>query len=271
MRAPRRLPWPAGIVAFATILLSLAAAGPAAAATQVRFLHALPGGPTADLSVKGAKGPAATLTGIGFAKASESEAGPSGQVTVTLTAGGKQVATAKEFLADGDSYTIVAEKGSGSKPAFRLYRSGKAVPGKASIRAVHAAPELGRVTMSLSGRGWGTVSYGQDTGYKPADPGTYDLTASKPGSKSPLISQKGLTASAGTASTAYAVGTAGEQTRFVVVADGVAAPSGGPDTGLGGLSGEEGAPWLAALLAALGAGALGGLLYSRAPRGRARG
>ena len=75
-----------------------------------------------------------------------------------------------------------------------------------------------------------------------------------------------MTAIAGTAATAYAVGSAGERTRFVVVADGVAAPSGGPDTGLGGLSGDEGAPWLAALLAALAAGALGGVLYTRAPR-----
>jgi len=220
--------------------------------------------------VKGANGPAATLTGIGFGKASEAEPGPSGSVTVTLTAGGEEVATSKEFLADRSSYTIVAEKGSGSKPAFRLYRAGKAVPGKTLVRAVHAAPELGRVTMSLGGQGWGTISYGQDTGYKPADPGTYDLTASKPGSKSPLISQKGVTATAGTAATAYAVGSGGEQTRFVVVADGVAAPSGGPDTGLGGLSDDQGAPWLAALLAALAAGTLGGVLYMRAPRRRAR-
>ena len=130
MRAHRRLPWPGGTVALATILLSTAGASQASAATQVRFLHALPGGPTADLTVKGGRGPAATLSGIGFGKASEAEPGPSGSVTVTLIAGGKEVATAKEFLADGASYTIVAEKGSGSKPVFRLYRAGKAGPGQ---------------------------------------------------------------------------------------------------------------------------------------------
>jgi len=254
-----------------TILLSLAGATEAAAATQVRFLHALPGGPTADLTVKGGSGAEATLSGVAFGKVSDPKPGPSGAVTVALTAGGKEVASAKQTLADGASYTIVAGKGSGSKPQFKVYRAGKPVPGKASVRAVNSAPELGRVSMSLSGQDWGTVSYGQDTGYKPADPGTYDLSVMKPGTESALATQKGVTAGAGTAATAYVVGSAGEPTRFVVVADGVAAPSGGPATGLGGLSGSEGAPWLAALLAALAAGAAGGMLYTRAPRGRARG
>ena len=72
---------------------------------------------------------------------------------------------------------------------------------------------------------------------------------------------------AGTSSTAYAVGSGGERARFVVVQDAVDAPAGGPATGLGGLSGED-TPWLAALLAALAAGALGGLAYTRAARRR---
>ena len=88
---------------------------------------------------------------------SDPKAGPAGAVTVTLIAGGKTVASAKETLADGGSYTIVAEKGSGSKPRFEVYRAGKPTPGKASVRAVNAAPELGRVSMSLSGQDWGTV------------------------------------------------------------------------------------------------------------------
>lgn len=254
-----------------TILLSLTGASQAAAATQVRFLHALPGGPTAELTVSGGSGPAATLPTVGFAKTSAAKPGPSGAVTVTLSAGGKKVASAKETLPDGGRYTIVAEKGSGSTPAFKVYRAGKPVPGKSIVRAVHAAPEVGRVTMSLSGNGWGTIGYGQDTGYKPADPGTYDLSATKPGSKTALLSQKGVTATAGTAATAYAVGSAGERTRFVVVQDAVAAPAGAPETGLGGLAGSEGStPWLAALLAAVAAGTLGGVLYTRAPRGRVR-
>ena len=83
-----------------------------------------------------------------------------------------------------------------------------------------------------------------------------------------MIEQTGVNLAAGTASTAYAVGSGGERTRFVVVQDGVDAPAGGPATGLGGLSGDDGAPWLAALLAALAAGTLGGVAYTRAARRR---
>ena len=54
----------------------------------------------------------------------------------------------------------------------------------------------------------------------------------------------------------------------MVVQDGVDAPEGGPATGLGGLSGGDGAPWLLALLAALAAGTLGGLAFTRAARRR---
>jgi len=270
MRAQRRLPWPGGIVAFTTILLSLSGASQAAAATQVRFLHALPGGPAAQLTVTGGSGPEAALNDVTFGEASAPTAGPSGAVTVTLRAGDKEVGSASERLADGGSYTIVAAKGSGSKPSFRVYRADKPAPGTAAVRVVHAAPELGPVAITLGGRAWGELNYGQDTGYKPTDPGNYDLAASKPGSETPLMSQKGVTATAGTGSTAYGVGSAGERTRFVVVQDAVAAPAGAPDTGLGGMAGSDGAPWLAALLAALAAGAVGGILYTRAPRGRAR-
>jgi hypothetical protein len=270
MRSPKRLAVPGALVATCTILLSLATAGLASADTKVRFLHAVPGAPAAKLTVKGGSGPAATLPDIGFANASEFATGPSGAVSVALTAGGKQVGMGKETLPDGGSYTIVAEKGQGSAITFRVYRSGKATPGKALVRAVHAAPEAGKVDMTLGGRKWGTVAYGQDTGYKPAEPGSYDLKAQKAGMGSALMEQKGVNASAGTADTAYAVGTSGQASRFVVVQDSVAAPSGAPATGLGGMAGSDGPPWVAALLAALAAGALGGLVYTRVPLGRGR-
>ena len=207
------------------------------------------------------------LPDVGFAKASRYEPGPGGKVALTLSAAGKEVAAAKKTLADGGAYTIVADKGAGSSIAFRVYRSGRAAPGRARLRAVHAAPE---VDMRLGGRRWGAVTFGQDTGYKEVEPGSYDLAARKPGGGSALLEQKGLNAAAGTSMTAYAVGSAGERTRFVTVQDSVAAPSGAPDTGLGGMAGSGDTPWLTALLAALAAGALGGVLYTCAPLGRDR-
>jgi hypothetical protein len=272
MRARRRFPVPAVFIATATILLSPAGASAADTSSHLRFLHAVPGAPAADLTVSGGSGTATPLSGVGFGQVSQSAAEPSGQVTVTLTAGGKKVGSATESLAAGASYTLVAE-GTAKAPHFKLYRAGKAVPGKASVRAVHAAPEMGTVQISMSGQPWGTVGFGQDTGYKAAPPGTYDVKAMMSGDKSPIVEQKGVHVGAGTASTAYAIGSAGQRTRFVLVQDSVAAPSGAPETGLGGMADSGGTPWIAALLAALLAGTAGGLMYTRTPlgRGRARG
>jgi Domain of unknown function (DUF4397) len=272
MRAIRRLPVPAVVVATGAILLSPAGASAAQPSSHLRFLHAIPGAPAANVVITGGSGVATPLNGTGFGQVSPSVAEPTGSVTVTVSAGGQKVGSATESLAGGASYTLVAE-GTAKAPRFKLYRAGRAVPGKASVRAVHAAPEMGTVQMTLGDKPWGSVGFGQDTGYKTAEPGTYEAKAMMPGDKSPIVDQKGVHVGAGTASTAYAVGSGGQRTRFVLVQDAVAAPSGAPETGLGGMSSSDGTPWIAALLAALGAGVAGGLLYTRTPlgRGRARG
>lgn len=277
MRSVSQVSRPAGLLVTGAILLSLAAAGDAAASTQVRFLHAVPGGPGADLAVAGGEGPKADIKGISFGRASGYAAAPHGKVSLTLTAGDKELGSASKSLADNASYTVVAEKGK-SGIDFQVFRAGKATPGQASLRAVHVAPEVGKVDMTVGSKKWGTIGFGENTGYETAQPGTYDVAASTPGKGSMLVAAKGVNAAAGTASTAYAVGSAGEPTRIVLVQDSVAAPSGGPDTGQGGLSEPSGGtPWLAALAAALAAGTVGGLAYSRARmprqvrRGRARG
>lgn len=271
MPTNRRTIGTASLIATAAILLSLAAVTQASAATRVRLLHAVPGAPQAKLTLSGGNGPGASTSDVGFGQASSYVQGPDGAVALALVAGGKTIAKSQERLTAGGSYTVVAEKGKGSSPRLQVYRAAKAVAGKAQVRAVHAAPEVGSLAVALGGQKLGTISFGQDTGFKPAEPGTYALTASKPGSSSMLLEKKQLSATAGTTATAYAIGSGGEPTRFVVIQDSVAAPSGAPQTGLGGAAERDGGtPWLAALLAALAAGALGGLLYARAPLGRGR-
>ncbi len=273
MRSNTGVRRPAVFLVTGAILLSPAAAGDATASTKVRFLHAVPGGAGADLAAVGGSGPKATIRGITFGKASEYATAPSGKVSLTLTAGGKKLAGVRKSLADGARYTFVAESGKGGVE-LHAYRAGRAVPGQARLRIVHAAPEVGRVEMTVGNRKWGTIGFGQDTGYKQARPGTYDIAARSPGKQSVLVQAKGVNAAAGTASTAYTVGSAGERISIVTVQDSVAAPQGSPDTGLGGLAAPgDGTPWLAVLGAALAAGLLGGLVYTRAPlrRGRVRG
>ena len=258
----------AGVVIATVTILLLASAGRAAAATKVNFVHAVPGAGDATLKVSGGSGPAASLSGVGFGEASEYSSGPSGSVTITLTVGGKQAARATEDFADRAGYTVIAEPGSGGKVSLMAYRAGKAEAGAARLRAAHAAAELPEADFMAGDRKLGTLKRGSTGDYVSLDPGTYTVTARRPGSSDAVVEQSGVNVAAGTASTAYAVGSGGERARFVVVQDAVDAPQGGPATGLGGIAGDDGAPWLAALLAALAAGALGGAAYTRTARRR---
>lgn len=261
MRARKRLVATASIVGTATILLSAAASG-AQASPEVRFLHAIPGGPTASLQVKGDEGPGATLSGVSFGKTSSYAGAPSGRVTATLVAGGKALGKGTATLRGNGRYTFVAGKDKSGKPEIKVFSSGTAVAGRARVRALHFAPEVPRAQITLGDHDLGTLNEGQAGSYSTVEPGNYPVMANRPGSKDAVVKDAKVDLSAGTASTAYVLGSGGEPTRFVVVQDSVAAPSGGPATGLGGLSGDH-TPWLAALLAALAAGTLGGLAFTR--------
>jgi Domain of unknown function (DUF4397) len=252
-------------IAAGTILL-LVPAGQAFAATKVNFVHAVPGAGDATLRVSGGAGSSASLSGVGFGEASKYSSGPSGKVTITLTVGGKKAAGSTETLADRTGYTVIAEPNKAGKVVLIAYRAGEASAGSASVRGAHGAAELPEADFMVGKKSIGTLSLGEDGDYANVEPGSYEVMATRPGSDDAVVSQDGVNFAAGTASTVYAVGSGGERARFVVVQDGVDAPEGGPATGLGGLSGDDGAPWIAALLAALAAGALGGLAFTRAVR-----
>ena len=109
------------------------------------------------------------------------------------------------------------------------------------MRAAHDAVELPKADFKLGDQMLGTLDRGDEGDYVTVEPGSYDVMATRPGSDDAVISKKGVSFAAGTASTVYAVGSGGEQARFVVVQDAVDAPEGGPATGLGGLS-DDGSP-----------------------------
>jgi hypothetical protein len=60
------------------------------------------------------------------------------------------------------------------------------------------------------------------------------------------------------ATTAILAGSGGAPERLIIATDDTLTPPGAPETGLGGLAGGGGPPWLLILLAAGLAGALGG-------------
>jgi len=259
----------AGVLAITPILLSVAAPN-AMAVTEVRFLHAVPGAPDAQLTLASDRVPAQTLPAASFAKETGYREIPAGMVTLTLSAGEQRLAHTSERLDDGGRYTAVAVP-AGDSTQLRVYRDGEAQGSRARWRMVHAAPEIDAAEAVLDGRGAGMLDPGDATGYESVEPGPHRLALRGPERTSPLAQDGGAQFVAGTAQTAYVVGSGGEPTRFVVLEDDAATPTAAPDTGLGGLSQQPtGAdPWPAALAAALLAGTLGGVLHARRGHGRA--
>ena len=262
--------WVTALIASQLMLL----VGPAASASGaagVRLVHAVPGAGEAHLLL--GSGDQAQSVGrvVGFGEVGGYSSVKAGRVTLALrqTAGSGTPST-RARLRDGARYTVVALGGDPIK--LRVLQDGRARPGASRLRVVHAAPELGRVEIRLGARPVaGPVRFEDVAGYRSVDPGAYAVRVTKPGSDSTVAAQGGVPLTAGTASTAFVVGSAGEPLGVVVAADRSAVPRGAPRTGLGGLADDDGPPVLLALLTGLMAalaGAAGYMAFTGRSRGR---
>jgi hypothetical protein len=244
--------------------------GPAAQASgnaNVRFVHAVPGSAAAELVVKGGS-PIGGQTSFGQVTAYVGVG--DGSHELSLQSGGKTLATAKVDFSGGDRYTVVA-MAQGKKVQLRPYTDGKPTDGKARLRMVHAAPELGSPDVKLGNQTVAEkVSYTEATPYLTVAAGRYTLDVMKPGSSGkPIVKKSGVALSAGTSSTAFLIGSSGEPTRVVVAEDASSAPTRAPKTGLAPLAGGE-RPWAAIVAIALFAGLLGGAMHLLLGRHRTR-
>lgn len=253
-------------------MLLLVSAGSALASATVRFVHAAPDSGPATLSVaSGGEGVSSSPVSFGSASARLEVGDGTANLTVAPADRGDALAEAEEELEDGGSYTVVVLPGEeGGDAQLRVYEDEDPEAGKARLRAIHAAPELGEPDLRAGDRVVAEkVAYADATAYTDVPPGTYDLAATRAGGSGGALAEKrGVPLTAGTATTAVVVGSGGEMTRIVTLSDGTAAPDGAPATGLGGLAGDDGQPsrLLVALLFALGAAALGAAGWSLAGR-----
>ncbi len=102
------------------------------------------------------------------------------------------------------------------------------------------------------------VAFKAASPYLAVSPGSYQLAVVRPGSTTPIFSQQ-ISLSAGASSTAIIAGSGGARERVIMATDNTLTPAGAPQTGLGGLASGGGSPWLLVALAALFAGAVGGV------------
>jgi hypothetical protein len=247
--------------------------GPAASASgdaKVRFVQAIPGAEAGQLHAT--EGGISQRIGrrVGFGEVGGYADVPAGQVTFELRApGGRALAEAQETLDNRAHYTVVAMQNGSEELAVLL--EGRARGGSASLRVVHAAPELGDVGVNLGDvRVARAVGTGEVTDYMTVEPGAYALRVTNPADGSTIAGRGAVPLTAGTSSTAYVIGSAGEPVQAIVAADRTAAPRGAPATGLGGLADDESHLLLALLagfLAALAGAAAYVALTARSRRG----
>jgi len=254
----------AGLTVCISAAVGMLAAAPAVAqdGASVRFVHAVSGS-GAVTGTASTGGQARELaSGVEFGEASPYRDVPAGPVELSVTSGsGSEVlAVTEEPLDAGKRYTVVVL--GGDEPELRVFVDGEAKDGLAGLRVIHASPELGEPELRLGEEVLAEqIAYRDATPYRSVNPGSYVLTAGRPGGEGePIVESEELTLNAGSAITAVLVGGAGEGARFAVIDDATAAPGGPPDTGFGGLSGG-GPPWWPALAVAACAGLMGGAGY----------
>ena len=231
---------------------------------KVRFVHAVPGVGEASLRAGDSEVGSAT-----FGKATAFADVPAGDVTLNLEADGGTL-EADEQLQAGRTYTVIA-LAQGQSGELRVYPDGSPKPNTARLRMIHAAPELGSPEFSLNGEVVSQgATYKEATAYWDLQPGTYRAVLANPETGDPAVPPGQLPLAAGTTSTLVVLGSRGEPVQTLLLTDGTAAPATAPQTGFGGLAGDDGPSWAAALLAALCAGAAGGAAYLVMSRRRGR-
>ena len=256
--------WVAALIASLLMLL----VGPAASAhgdAKVRFVQTIPGANDVELEATAGGITQRIGRGVGFGEVGRYQAMPAGEVRFELRgAGGKAETTEK--LRNRARYTVVPVR-----DRLSVLRDGRAEGGQARLRVMHAAAELGGVDIRLGdqriARG---ISPGAVSGYSTVGPGAYALNVTNPADGSTIAARGAVTLTAGTSSTAFVVGSAGEPVDVVVASDRIAAPRGAPATGLGGLADDDSNLLLALLagfLAALACAAAYVALTARSRRG----
>jgi hypothetical protein len=253
-------------VAVFLVLMTSDAAGAGDGSSSVRFVHAVPGVGSATLDADGVE-----IGTAGFGETTEQVSVPAGDSKLGLTAPDGVELNADQDLEAGRSYLAVALT-TDDGGELRIFRDRGATASLARLRMIHAAPELGNADIAIDGEVVAKdAAYTDATDYLQLEPGDYRVDVESPKNGDTVLTDS-VSLASGTSNTALLVGSQGERARIVVVEDDVAAPSGAPETGLGGLARHGSAPdWIAAVVAALAAGGFGLLLMRRRASARTLG
>ena len=228
--------------------------------TQVRFLHAVAGAGPASLLVEkgGPRLPSA------FAKPSGYQVFRPGQARLRLILNGQSSPVATETVRLGPGRHTVVAVGGDNGVDLLVYRTTASQPGKATLRAIHAAAEVGKADVRVDGKVVRQRRRPRRRHRLPARAPRPPLRGRHAPRRRGRAARRGQGARPWPAPppAAFVVGSAGMPAQIVLTNDGTAGPVTAPATGLGGAT--SGGGWLLIL----GSSLIGGIARRRLLRAR---
>ena len=220
----------ATIVASGALVLALAAPAMAADTSRVRVLHASPDAPNVDIYLDDAKVDA--LTDVPFKTLSPYLSIPAGAHNVKVVPTGGAVADAvidaDVTFASGQSYTVAATNAVASIEAQVITDAPAPTAAGAQLRVVHLSADTPAVDVRPDGGDpiVTALAYPTATAYLDIPAATYDLEVCATGTDTCPLDLDPVTVDAGTAYSAFAIGSLEGGTLTAVLAvDATAAPA----------------------------------------------
>ncbi len=189
----------------------------ALARAVVRFVHAVPGAGTAQVSVDDGSG-AQPVGSVAFGQSTRWHSIRSGRFHWSLAGAGKTLARGTATVGSGAYDLLVLERG--SNVVIGVYRARTGTAGTALVRVIHAAPELGSPELTIDGKvAVSSLAYTKATPYVSLTPGAHTLGADRPGDSTPLVAGAATMVRAGRSYSEVVIGTRGRRVRVVTLVD----------------------------------------------------
>jgi len=168
--------FPIACVMAAGVMLLVGGASTAAAASQVRFVNAVPGAGPVDVSA----GSRQVVSALAFGRASGYVSVSSRSVRIAVGDRRDPVASGTQRFRDGRRYTVIATANSDTE--LVTVQDGAPAAGLARLRVVQAADELGNPDVFVGRRQVASgLEYRAIVAYRQIEPGTYRIEARRPG------------------------------------------------------------------------------------------
>jgi hypothetical protein len=208
---------------------------------QLRFVHAISGGPSVDLYADGSR----LVSGASYMTVSPYLTMRPGAHLLELRPAGASptaapLAVLTVNLKNASSYTV-GVAGRALQPSMLIFQDGFSAPpaGQAEVRAIHLSPVVPAVDIAVKNGPvlFTSLAFGNSTSYQAVPAGTYDLVLRATGSGQVLLEQT-VAVKPGAVESLVGVGGVDMHIEIQALDDAVGAPaSGGALAGEGGTAG----------------------------------